>query len=114
MDRNQRLVLPLAVVMNRFGDQVFTGSTLPLDEDGLIRLGHLSDKLKNLLHLRMIPDDIREGIFFTHLLPKMVELPLHLLGLKRLPDDRKKLFQIIEDRFFKKVEGALLQCVNGH
>ena len=112
-DRDQRLLFPLAVVMNRFGDQVLSRAALALNQNGSIGFDNSPDNLKNLKHLRMGPNDIGKRKFLRYFLPKVVKLPFHLLGLESLPDDGDEPFQVGEDRLFKKIKSALFQGFYG-
>src|SRR5439155_10955501 len=60
VDLDERALRPLAVVMNRVGNELLAGSVLPLDQDVRIPAGHAFDQLEHFVHLLALADDVPE------------------------------------------------------
>ena len=95
---------PLAVVVDRVGDQLLAGAVLALDQDvGLARRDAL-DQLEQLLHLLALADDVRELVAILELLLELLVLALQVGALDRLLEQREDALGV--DRLLEEEERA--------
>ena len=100
-------VPPLAVGVNRAGDDLLAGAALAQDQHRGVGLGHVLDQLQHLPHRRAVADDLVDG---HQLVDRLAELRVLLAEppLLQGPQDQMAEFVGI-DRLGDVVEGALLQ-----
>ena len=73
-DGDERLRFPVAVVVDRAGDQFLPRPALALDEDRRVGVEHAADRLEHLAHARALADDLVEAVDALHLLPEVAVL----------------------------------------
>ena len=71
VDRDEWLMLPVAVEMQRARDQFLAGAAFALDQNRAVGVGDLVDQIVNLLHLLARADDVLEPVFVLELLPQI-------------------------------------------
>src|SRR5690606_20115237 len=58
IDRDERLVVPLALGVDRAGDELLAGAALPEDQDRGVGRRDAPDEPVDALHERMVPDEL--------------------------------------------------------
>ena len=87
IDREERLLAAVAVMINRAGDEFLAGAAFAGDERGGVGAGDLADELEHLLHRLAAPDDAQLVIFRFEQRLIGHDL-LHVArGLERVADD---------------------------
>src|SRR4051795_5397113 len=71
IDTHYFLVSPLAVKVNGFGHEFFTGSSLSGNQDRAIRAGNCFHEPKDILHRLAIPNNTFKPVFFFELCSKV-------------------------------------------
>ena len=83
VDGHERMVLPIAVEMQPARDQFLAGAAFAYDQHCAVRVGHLVNKIINLLHLPAGADNVLETITILQLLPQINVLPQRRLIIQR-------------------------------
>ena len=72
-----QVALPLlARVVDRLGDQLLARAGLALDQDRALGPGDVPDQLEDLVHLRVLADDVVEAVILLELLAEPQDLVL--------------------------------------
>ena len=87
VDRDKRLFGTRAQIVDRPGDQFFSGSALAGDQDRRLHLGDGLDHLKDRVHLRRSADDVLDAAAFALGTLEGTVLVDQGLLFKRLSDD---------------------------
>ena len=108
VDRDERLFLARAFVVNRFRNQVLAGSALALNEDGCRFTGrNLAYEAHQLRHLRRGTDDFVIARAPANLSTKCLNLVTQTGGFERILDGDVKLVKV--DGLAYEVVGAQLE-----
>src|SRR5438445_9713194 len=75
IDRDEGMMLPVAVEMQTARDQLLASAAFSLDQNGAVSIGDFIDEIVNLLHLPARADDVLEAITILQLLPQINDLP---------------------------------------
>ena len=87
VDGDKRLVLPAALVMDGFGDEVFAGAALALYQDGGGFAGRdLADEAQQLGHLWRNANDVVIAGAASHLAAQRLDFGAQASGLERVLD----------------------------
>ena len=120
VDREERLLAAVAVMVNGAGDEFLAGAAFAGDERGGVAGGDLADELEDLLHRLAAADDAQFVIlgFEQRLVGDDL---LHVArGLERVGDDFlelrhvERLEQIIVGAELHRLDGGLRGAVGGH
>src|SRR5438445_10812499 len=88
IDRNKGPFRPLAQIVDRAGDKLFSGTAFTRHEDRRLHLGDRLDHLEDRVHRGRRSDNVLDAAAFTL---STLERPVFVdqsLFLKRLPDDQ--------------------------
>ncbi len=112
-------IFPLAVAMDRLGDQLLAGAGLSEDEDRRAGGSNLLDRAEDLLHTEAFANDVIEGAVSD---PRLIDLELPDqpavlegradLDLERLQTER--LGDVVERSRLHRFDSPLDRAVGGH
>src|SRR5262249_18614187 len=89
--RDEELVAPLRLVVDRRGDELLAGAGLALDADGGAGVDDLLERGEDRAHRRRLADDVREAAALLAVLQITVLAAQALVGDAEAPDEERVL-----------------------
>ena len=111
VDRNERLLRARAEIVDRTGNQFFSGSALAGKQDRRLDLGYGLDHLKDRIHLGGCADNILDTAAFTLGAFEGAVFVDQRLFLKRLTNDQLEFLDV--ERFLNKIVSSELERLAG-
>ena len=105
VDRDQVPLPVLARIVDRLGDQLLAGAGLPLDQDRALGPRDVPDQLEDLVHPRVLADDVVEAVVLLELLAELeAPRPASARFFERPVHDELQVGRV--DRLGQEVVGA--------